>query len=231
MKQIIVRAYGAKLLVTDESLADAGIAEDEWLRILMGKVRRAKGAYAMQLIDLCKAYKNAGEPLDSVVSDYMAQWQRQALKMAEVAHHTRRRAVAHRKHIFRNFAASIAMRAGQIGLIETDFRKIALKTSEDGVDNELHIVARRNRTWAAPSELRLAIDQASKREQREVVGVPSPQMSLTCSACGHVHASISSDLNFVCDSCHKFHDQDENTAANVLNSTLNEANSLGATST
>jgi hypothetical protein len=219
-----------KTNITDELLENAGIAEDEWLRILLGKVRRAKGAYAMQLVDLCNAYKSAGEPLSESMSEHISSWARQALKMAESAYHTRRRAVDNRKHIFRNFAANVARRAGQAGLIDTDFRKIALLVKDDGTENELHATARRNRTWAAPSELRLALEQALKRDQREIIDVPAPHTSVTCSACGHVHESIPKDLNFVCDHCGKVHDQDENTAANVLIFSMKDKESSSATS-
>lgn len=210
-----------KPLLTVEALS--GLAEDEWFRVLAGKVTRAKGAYTELLRQLCRAHQQAGMPLGEEVEQRMQDYSKQALRMALQAHHTRRRALDHRKHIYRNVAAQIAASTGMVGLEDVDFRQLAQLENPDGTENDLAQAARKYRTWAAPSELRLAIEQACKREKREVVSVPAPDTTRTCSACGHVHPAGIEDLTFVCQGCGKVWDQDENAAHNIRNVVLEHA--------
>lgn len=215
--------------ITDEAVA--ALDEDAWFTRLVGRVRRAKGAYAQLLMDLCEAHAKANHVLGPVFAERMEEYARAAHRLALQAHHIRRKAVDHRKHLYRNAAASLVREAGLIGLVDTDFRKIAATHTEEGEDNDLVLTARRHRTWAAPSELRLAISQAAKREKLEVVDVPSVNITRTCSACGHVHGMKIEDLVFTCDSCGKVHDQDENAALNARNFVLQNVDFGAATST
>lgn len=204
-----------KPYLTDEALA--GLADDEWFKGLCGKVKRAKGAYAALLMDLCAAHERAGQPLGDDVAILMRHFHKEALSQALEAHHCRRKAVDYRKHIYRNVAARLVREAGLIAMVDTDFRKIAATTSPEGEDNELALAARRNRTWAAPSELRMAIEQTAKRERAELIAVPAANNTRTCSACGHEHAEAMVDLVFVCQGCSKVWDQDVNASANARN--------------
>jgi len=194
--------------------AFAEVPEDAWLRVLAGKVLRAKGAYASLLIALCEAHGRDGEPLGPQVAELMRAYLREARSLAIEAHHCRRKAIDHRKHVYRNAAAVLAREAGLIGMVNTDFRQIARTMTQDGQDNELAQTARKYRTWAAPSELRLAIKQTGAREKVEMVYVPAANNTRTCSACGHVHEEKIEDLTFVCQRCSKVWDQDINSSAN-----------------
>ncbi len=196
---------------------------DEWFKILADKVRRAKGAYTSLLLDLCESHHKADKPLGVEVDAQMQIYRKEALGLALQAHHIRRKAVDHRKHIYRNEAARLVREAGLLGLKDTDFRQLAALEKPDGTETELVQSARKYRTWAAPSELRLAIEQVAKREKREIVYVPSPYTTRTCSACGHVHANTIEDLTFVCQGCGKVWDQDENSSHNWRNIVLGEA--------
>lgn len=204
-----------KPYLTDEALA--GLAEDEWFKILCGKVKRAKAAYAALLMDLCIAHERAGQPLGDAVSTLMKDFHKEALSQAVQTHHCRRKAVDHRKHVYRNVAARLVREAGLIAMVDTNFHKVAATTSPEGEDTELALTARRNRTWAAPSELRLAIAQAAKREKAELISVPAAKNSGTCSDCGHEHTEKMVDLMFVCQGCSKVWDQDVNASANARN--------------
>lgn len=196
--------------------------ERERFRVLAGKVQRAKGAYASLLVSLCDSHAKAGKPLGDAADDQMQIFRREAFVLQLQAHHTRRKAIDHRKHLFRNEAARIVAEAGLIAIEEFDLRQIALLTTEDGSENELPQAARKYRTWAAISELRLAIEQAAKREGRELVKVPADGTSQTCSTCGHVHDERIIDLNFVCGGCGKVWDRDENASINIRKLGLQE---------
>lgn len=205
--------------------------DDQWLKVVAGRVRRAKGAYYGLLVALCDAHKAAGEPLGEAVAQEMHDYKREATRLALQAHHTRRKAVDHRKHLYRNAAAQIVREAGLIGIVDTDFRTIAATVTADGNDTELAQAARRYRTWAAPSELRLAIEQAGKREKVELADVPAKNNTRTCSACGHVHQDAIEDLTFVCAGCGKVWDQDENSSANCRKFALEYSESSGRSTT
>lgn len=213
--------FSAEIL---EMIADVGLdelADDDWFKVLAQKARRAKAAYPNLFMDLCQAHTRAGLPLGQQVEDKMQAWYQHALRLALQAHHCKRKAVDHRKHVYRNAAAKLVASAGLIGLEDTDFRKIAKLEKADGSDTELVQTARKYRTWAAPSELRLAIEQAAKREKRELVMVDPANTTRTCSHCGHVHAHAIEDLTFVCGSCSKVWDQDENAAHNIRKMAMN----------
>ena len=212
--------FQAKILpkISIDEINAAAIAEDSRFAVLAGKVRRSKGAYTGLLLALCHAHRDAGAPLGIEMETTMQVWSKRAVDLAFLAHNTKRRAVAHRSHIFRNFAAEIVKEAGMLGVVDTNFREIAKLMDSQGKDNDLPDAARRYRTLAAPSELRRAIINAALRERRVVVDVPSQNQTRTCAACGHVHQAASDDrhidLTFICDVCHKVWDQDVNLATN-----------------
>lgn len=217
--------FAARLLplLTEEALAT--LDEGEWFRVIAGKAKRAKRAYPMLLIQVCEAHEKGGRPLGDEVNEMMSVWRREALKLATAAHHSRRRATDHRKHYFRNVAAQMVQQAGLIGVEDIDLRQLALRQQPDGTDSELVLVQRKYRTWAAPSELRLAIQQAAKRQGIELVSVDAKGTTTTCSACGHQHGGPIEDLMFVCEGCGKVWDQDENAAHNCRNLALKEQSS------
>lgn len=207
------------------------LPEDDWFRVLAGKVMRAKHAYASLLMNLCSAHTKAGKVLGEDIEEQMRSFHGEALSLALQAHHARRRAVDHRKHIYRNVAAELARTAGLIAIEDSDLRELAKRNRDDGTENELVQTARRNRTWAAPSELRLAIEQAAKREGRELVKVPAANTTRTCAACGHIHQGGIEDLTFVCQGCGTVWDQDENAAVNIRNFAIKGQEMLGETVT
>jgi hypothetical protein len=204
---------------------------DGWFKGLAGKAKRAKRAYASLLIDLCTAHAEAGNPLGGEVAEVMATWRREAVSLAREGHHCRRRAVDHRKHIFRNVASELSKHAGLLGIEDIDLKGIALRTKPDGTDNELHQLARKHRAWAAGSELRLAIEQVATRERLETVRVPASKTSSICCSCKHENESPGEDLVFVCQGCGKVWDQDENASHNCREFALREADSRGGYST
>lgn len=217
-----------RLNLTDDMVA--ALDENAWFTRLVGRVRRAKGAYASLLMEMCAEHAKSGAVLGASFAPHMVEYARNAHKLALQAHHIRRKAVDHRKHIYRNAAAQLVREAGQIGLVDSDFRDIARTSNALGDDNELVLTARRHRTWAAPSELRLAFAQTAMREKAELFDVPAKDNTRTCSACGHVHGPIT-DLMFTCEGCGAIHDQDENAATNARNFALHSSESAVVTNT
>lgn len=200
-------------LFTDDILAT--LSEDEWLRVLVGKAKRAHRPYPSLMEAITRAHA-ANPVLGPEADDQMQAWARRARRLNVAAFGARRKAADHRKHLYRNVAARLVRECGLIAIKDTDFHKLAKLVDDDGKETELNKHARANRFMASPSELRQAIKMAALREQRELVNVAPAQTTTTCSACGHVHGERPKDLIFVCDSCGKWHDQDENSAAICL---------------
>lgn len=200
-------------LFTDDVLA--AMAEDEWLRVLVGKAKRARKPYPSLMESITRAH--AENPvLGTDANEQMQTWARRAHRLNVAAFGARRRAADHRKHLYRNVAARLVRECGLIAIKDTDLRDLAKLVDDDGKETALHERARANRFMASPSELRQAIKMAALREQRELVNIAPAHTTATCSACGHVHGEPIKDLVFVCDSCGAVHDQDENSAAICL---------------
>lgn len=189
--------------------------EKEWLRVLVEKARRAKRTYPGLMLSIAKAHA-LNPVLGDAADQFMQAWARSANRLNEVVFGTRRRVLEHRRHLYRNIAARLARECGLIAVKNINFRELSLSKSKDDEAMALHDLARANRVLASPSELRNAIIQAAKREQREIVLVDPAYQTATCSVCGHVHSRISADLFFVCANCGKLHDRDENSAKNTL---------------
>lgn len=211
----ITNSFASEMLPMLSELALHQIEETEWFPVLCGKARRAKNHYPGLWLSICKAHTQAGIPLGEEIESRFRAWSKEAKKLLLEAHHTRRKAVDHRKHIYRNVAARLVRENGLLALEDADFAKLARLQTPDGEETELAITARRNRVWASPSEFRLAIEQAAKREQREVVKVPAARTTSTCFVCGHCHDGPMLDLIMVCQGCGKVSDQDENAANNI----------------
>ncbi|MFC6282185.1 MULTISPECIES: zinc ribbon domain-containing protein [Polaromonas] len=224
LQEITNKFAAASLPLLDEENLKK-LSDDEWFKVLAGKARRAKNAYPGLWMDICRAHESAGQPLGAEIAEMMNAWNREANHIMTQAVHSKRKALDHRKHLYRNVAARLVRDFGHIAVEDADFSKMALLETSDGTENELTLTSRRNRTWASPSELRLAIAQAAKREQRELVDVPAARTTSDCSACGHAHAGAMTDLVFVCQGCSKVWDQDENAANNIRNFSLKTRNS------
>lgn len=191
------------------------MSEDEWLRLLIERARRARNLHPARLCTIAKAH-NENPVLGKDVNKAMQHFAETARKLLIRQFNVRNRTIEYRKHLYRNTAARLATSYGMIAVKNTDFRSIAQLVDSDGNETELGKQARTNRFIVSPSELRNAIRNAAKREQCELVDVPPARTTTTCSSCGHVHQGPIEDLTFVCQGCGKVHDQDENSAALCL---------------
>ena len=199
-------------LLTDDALSS--LEDDDWLKVVIGKAKRAKRPYPALMKLLAEAHER-NPVLGSEVQAYMSTWARQAQRAMEACFGARRRALDHRKHVYRNVAARLVHKYGLLAIKDINFADLAL-LERAGAENELSAKSRSNRVIAAPSELREAIEVAAKRERRELIKVPAVNTTVTCSVCGHVHGGPILDVLFVCDECGTLHDQDENSARNCL---------------
>lgn len=211
-------------LLTDAALES--MSEDEWLRVLVGKARRAKRPYPSLMLALAAAH-NKTPALGEKENARMQAWARAAHRKNVAVFGARRRAMEHRKHIYHNEAARLVREHGLLAVKDTDLAQLARLVNPDGTETELNERARANRFIASPSELRNAIRMAAQRERRELVDVDPTNTTVTCAQCGHVHTGPITDLVFVCEGCAAVHDQDENSAAFCLKTAIESTGKEG----
>ncbi len=120
-----------------------------------------------------------------------------------------------RREIYRVFAADLVQKYRTIVLEKFDLRSIAQKPdAEDGTRSSLP--GDRQRTIAAVSTLRDAINNAAGRMGCEVEVVDAKYSTAECHACGHVEKfDAAAQIWRTCPACGELWDQDHN-AARVL---------------
>lgn len=161
----------------------ATLSEDEWLRVLVGKAKRAHRPYPSLMEAITRAHA-ANPVLGPEEDEQMQAWARRARRLNVAAFGARRKAADHRKHLYRNVAARLVRECGLIAIKDTDFHKLAKLVDDDGKETELNKHARANRFMASPSELRQAIKMAALREQRELVNVAPAHTTNSACRCG-----------------------------------------------
>lgn len=121
-----------------------------------------------------------------------------------------------RREEYRKFAAGLARSYGKVVLEDFDLRCVAQKPeAEDGTQGT--IPADRQRTIAALSKLRLAIENACRREGAEVIRVPAMYSTVECHKCGHTEKfDAARQLYRTCPGCWELWDQDHNAALVLL---------------
>ncbi len=128
--------------------------------------------------------------------------------------HQRDQARAHRRELYRRFAAQIARSCGMLVLEHFDIRSVMGK-------GELSEVARM-RAIASAGELRSILEHTAEREGVPVVFVSSIDTTRTCHCCGAAQEDFGplKEMRHRCWSCGNEWDQDENAAHNLIQAAL-----------
>jgi ribosomal protein L37AE/L43A len=127
----------------------------------------------------------------------------------------RTRLLNQRKDIYRNIAVDIAKRYAVIALDNADYAKMARLELANGKENELAQVARANRFRAAPSELRLMIEQAASKHGCKIERVTQQN---ECASCGRPDKQDT--IIWKCGHCGAIYDQDVNLAKVMIRAHL-----------
>lgn len=142
-------------------------------------------------------------------------WRRRDKHLYEYQSNERDQALHQRRYLFREFAAWIARTYASIRLEKFDLSEVASDGKKD-----LHKPARHQRFVVAPSELRLTIESAARREGLVVERVDAAYTTQTCHACGSVEQfDAAKELVHKCSACGEAWDQDDNAAQNLLSQT------------
>ena len=124
--------------------------------------------------------------------------------------------VQRRDDLYRNFAAAVAARFGEVALEDTNYAHLAKLFDATGNKSTQHDTARTNRVRANVSELRLHLERAITKRGGRVARLSSLKMSAKCSTCGHINEVAAVDTHYLCGRCGAFHDSDVNDARNLL---------------
>lgn len=148
--------------------------------------------------------------------DHYKEWFRQNDKLRRYYTGTRRRAVAWREEIYRQYAKEIAENYAVIAITDTPLAQMSRTKGNDGlgIDNALPEAARRNRVIAGVYTLKEWIDkQASKTGS--VVEKITDKVTQTCNKCGSIaDKRVGSAQYFTCNGCASELEVDVNAAIN-----------------
>lgn len=130
-----------------------------------------------------------------------------------------------RREQYRLFARDLAQRFGLIRIGDLPLQQFARLESAEGVENELHHRARRNRTRASLYLLQMEIEKQAAKFGVRIEYLQGP-FTITCHACGG-RCATSPDMMHVCEHCHAVWDQDENASRNIFAATGERSNDEG----
>lgn len=186
------------------------------------RTKTAQTAYA----ELQTIWSGCLEAFDSAAEfeKYKA-WRKQDRRLRDHYTGTRRRAVAWREDLYRNFAKEIADHYAVIAITDTPLTRMTRTKDATGlgVDNELPQAARRNRVIAGISVLKEWIDKQAAKSGAIVEKI-SDKVTQTCHHCGHIaEKRVGSALYFTCRNCMKELEVDVNAAINCRKLASGEA--------
>ncbi len=122
----------------------------------------------------------------------------------------------HRREIYRRFAAWLTGRYDRVCVEDMNISQIARNPTAEQTGANIK-AARRMRFIAAPSSLRLVLEQTSSRKGVTLDKVQSAYSTQECHKCGHIEPfDAASQLIRVCPACNAVWDQDRNASANLL---------------
>lgn len=139
-------------------------------------------------------------------------WRLQDQHLLEWESYERRRALGHRREIYRLFACEIAKQYSCIVIDDFDLRRVARLPAPEAERDEQVAAMRKNRQRASVSSLRLEIHERSR-----VAVEPSLHNTKYCHGCGSLEEfDASTRLEHTCGECGITWDQDVNHARNLL---------------
>jgi len=205
--------------LADKSLPDWLKEDTATLAQWRGKMRLAK------LVEKWRENRFSG---DQEIFAYLDEWEKRDKHLWGWEANLRDRIGRHRREVYRIFAAEITRKYERVFLEDFDLRQVSRKKkAEAGTKGST--LADHNRTIASVSTLRLAIENACRREGVTAIRVPSAHSTTECHACGHVEKFDAAGHIFrTCPKCKEIWDQDENAAINILRRGLSQMEVVSA---
>jgi hypothetical protein len=157
---------------------------------------------------------NRFEGDDSGYSEAEA-WRKQDKLLYEQLCNLRDKLQRRRREQYRIFAARMAQAYEECRLAATNLGRVARNKGSSFAGS------RHNRFLVAPSTLRLALENACKRERRTIVSIQSTITTRRCHRCGSIEDfDTAGELQHTCRCCGVRWDQDLNACRNLLSGQL-----------
>lgn len=183
--------------------------EETWLRTATTTLSQWRSpARLAALVTRWRSQRFSG---DEAIYEQLEAWRRREKHLYLWESNLRDKLIRERREIYRLFAAHLSRRYREVILEEFDLGGVARKK-----DNPLPEAARHQRVLAAPSLLRLAIENACRREGVVVTKVAAAYTTMTCPYCGLVEDFNRRDLEHTCGGCGRRRDQDIGAARLML---------------
>lgn len=156
---------------------------------------------------------------DEEIFEALEAWRKQDKHLWEWEANQRRKAVAWRDDLYRNWANDLAKQYRIVVPGIVDYSVLAERAEPDEEDESTR-QSRGNRFDAAPGRL----VQFLKERFAEVVDIPSYDVTQTCSECGHPDPfDAAKQLVRTCALCHETVDQDSRACRNYISATTSRA--------
>lgn len=171
-----------------------------------------RGAASLAAVVL--AWRNEHKEWWPEILEQAEAWRRFDKRQLEIEANKRDHLHASRREQYRLLARSLAQTYGEIRLGKMELRRLAETESRDGEENELHKLARKNRTRAALYSLQQEILWQAKKSGAGVKFISGPFTS-TCNACAG-RSAVGAPLVHRCEHCGASWDQDDNAVKNIF---------------
>lgn len=191
-----------------------------WLRERLQNLDRWRSQ--ARLVAVLNEWRDNRFSGDEGVFAWFDEWRKREDHLYNWECNLRDQALRWRREEYRKFAKWLADNYGTVVLEDFDVRSVAEKPApEDGTQGSLP--PDYQRFIAAPSELRLCIENACNREGTRVEYRLAAYTTLRCHACGHTEKfDAAKDIWRRCPKCNQLWDQDYNACANLLEQYLSQ---------
>ena len=169
-----------------------------------------------RVVDAWKAMRCEG---DGAIFDELTAWWKQHRHLYDWESCERDRTLGRRKALYLEWAADLTKRYAVIVLEDFNLREVAVLQPPDAEKKDLPKPVRRNRTVAACSEFRLALEHAAAKNGCTIDLEPCADTTATCAKCGNIERFDHRPLVHACERCGGESgpvDQDRNAAENLL---------------
>jgi transposase len=194
-----------KLVEVAKNIVGSILSEEERKTIWSDMKRKVKSGEAKDLLPEIGSVDNA---------TWLFLWIRKAEHLYQVASDIRRKALLHRREVYRVFAAKLRTKYKYAVMEELKLTGFATKALPEQGERTSAQTIRKNRNTAAPGEFRDAIVMAFGKNR--VIYVDPRNTSKTCVDCGGICQLDAYKVEQTCEHCGCVFDRDKNGAWNIL---------------
>ena len=189
---------------------------NRWKKEVEARIEIRKEVVNGSIRKLVASIQASQDPAMNSILRELEEWRLHDYHLWEWESAQRKKALGHRREIYRIFAYELARRFETLVLEDFDLREIAKKQDVEDVSSD-NQTSRSNRQLAAVSELRLCLINAFGGRGGTIEKVSSKDTTITCNNCGHVEKfDAATYVAAGCNQCGNITDQDVRAWRNML---------------